>query len=150
MSVPPPTERIFQVLLVDDSRAEVLFLKDCLRSCAQAVAVSAVDSAEACLAFLRKEGAHGLAPTPDLVIADFNLPGMDGSELVRHIAGDPVLGYLPVLVMSSWDRQEDIDRLYGLGCNSFIPKPTSLDELEARVRIVCEYWFAVVSLPAGA
>jgi chemotaxis family two-component system response regulator Rcp1 len=148
MSVTARAERTFQVLLVDDSAAEVLFLKDCLKSCTFPIGVRHVDSGEECLAFLRKEGRYGDAVTPDLIISDFNLPGMNGTELVGKIATDPALGYLPVLVMSSWDRQEDIDRLYGLGCNSFIAKPTSLDELESVVQAVCHYWFSVVALPS--
>lgn len=149
MPLPVRPEKTFRVLLVDDSRVEVLFLKDCLKSCALALEVASVDSAEACLAYLRKEGSHGNAPTPDLVISDFNLPGMNGMDLVERIAADPALGYLPVLVMSSWDRQEDIDRLYGLRCNSFISKPTNLDELESRVKVICNYWFSAAALPTA-
>lgn len=149
MPLPARPEKTFRVLLVDDSRVEVLFLKDCLKSCAVAIEVASVDTAEACLAYLRKEGSHGSASTPDLIISDFNLPGMNGMELVAQIAADPVLGYLPVLVMSSWDRQEDIDGLYSLRCNSFIPKPTSLDELESRVKVICDYWFSAAALPTG-
>lgn len=143
----PSTTRIFQVLLVDDSPIEVRFLKDCLRLCDFSMEVSDVASGEECLAFLRKEGKYVQAALPDLIISDFNMPGINGVDLVKALASDPRLQHLPIVVLSSWDRAEDIDELYRVRCNTFIFKPADMDRLEELMKGITHYWFSMATLP---
>ncbi len=76
---------------------------------------------------------------PDLAIIDLGLPDRDGLEVLSHIRdGEPVAGRidpnLPVLVLTG--RAAEIDRLraFDRGCDDYLSKPFSYQELLARVR----------------
>ena len=70
--------------------------------------------------------------SPDLVILDINLPGIDGIETCRLLRKRGI--DIPVLMLTA--RQEVSDRVQGLdaGADDYLPKPFALDELLARVR----------------
>jgi two-component system alkaline phosphatase synthesis response regulator PhoP len=74
---------------------------------------------------------------PDLVILDLMLPGgMDGLEVCRQLRRDPVLGDVPIIMLTA--RIEEADRLIGLelGADDYVTKPFSPREVVARVRAV--------------
>ena len=74
------------------------------------------------------------ADPPDLLLLDLNMPGRSGHEVLERIKGDHRLRSVPVAVLTSSDRDEDMARSYGLGGNHFITKPGDPAELEARLR----------------
>ena len=71
---------------------------------------------------------------PDLLLLDLKMPGRSGHEVLERVKGDERLRRIPVAVLSSSDRDEDVARSYGLGGNHFITKPDDPKELEARLR----------------
>ncbi len=70
---------------------------------------------------------------PDLLILDLKMPGMGGHEALEAIKGDEVLRSVPVAILSSSDRDDDVAKSYGLGGNHFITKPSTPVELEAKL-----------------
>jgi len=81
----------------------------------------------------RAEDALALLPswTPDLIILDLNLPGMDGFEFLHEYRKG---GGCPVLIVSARDADEDIIAGLGYGADEFVTKPFSPRVLVARVR----------------
>ena len=71
---------------------------------------------------------------PDLLLLDLKMPGHSGHEVLERIKGDDQLRRVPVAVLTSSDRDEDVARSYGLGSNHFITKPENPADLEARLR----------------
>ena len=84
-----------------------------------------------------RDGINGLtkalAPATDLVLLDWNLPGLDGLELLRRLRNER---RIPVIMITA--RTEEIDRVMGLefGADDYLTKPFSVRELVARVRAV--------------
>jgi len=74
------------------------------------------------------------AQKPDLLLLDLKMPGMTGHEVLEKIKGDDELRKVPVAVLTSSDRDDDIARSYGLGGNHFLTKPEDPAELEKRLR----------------
>ncbi len=72
--------------------------------------------------------------SPDLILLDLKMPGRSGHEVLEAIKGDENLRRIPVAVLTSSDRDEDVARSYGLGGNHFITKPEDPAELESRLR----------------
>lgn len=73
---------------------------------------------------------------PDLILLDVMMPEMDGFAVCRHIRADPVIGRIPIIVVTALD--DDRSRLEGLrsGADDFITKPCRREEIRARVRTV--------------
>jgi len=74
---------------------------------------------------------------PDLMLLDLMLPGMDGLEVCRHVRRDtsnPVVSYVPILMLTA--RDGEIDKVVGLevGADDYMTKPFSMHELLARVK----------------
>lgn len=86
---------------------------------------------------------------PDLVILDLMLPGgMDGLDVCRQLRRDPILGDVPIIMLTA--RIEETDRLIGLelGADDYVTKPFSPREVVARVRAVLRR-VGRVSQPVG-
>lgn len=71
---------------------------------------------------------------PDLLLLDLKMPGKTGHEVLETLKEDHALRKVPVAVLTSSDRDEDIAASYGLGSNHFITKPEDPGELEIRLR----------------
>lgn len=71
---------------------------------------------------------------PDLILLDLKMPGRSGHEVLEAVKGDDEWRSIPVAVLTSSDRDEDVARSYGLGGNHFITKPEDPAQLENRLR----------------
>src|SRR6266540_2339415 len=80
--------------------------------------------------------AQAAAHPPDLILLDVMMPGMDGFEVCRRLRADPLLGEVPVIMLTALDDRES--RLQGIeaGADDFISKPFDRVELRARVRTI--------------
>lgn len=112
------------LLIVDDDR-DLFRLLDDYFSGGEYVCRHAPD-ADAAFERLRSE-------TPDAIILDVMLPGMDGFEILRRLRSDASTAGLPVLMLSA--RGEEADKVTGLelGADDYLAKPFSARELAARV-----------------
>jgi DNA-binding response OmpR family regulator len=81
-----------------------------------------------------REALTQLASTrPDLILLDMMMPEVDGSEFLRIVKRDAVLGSIPVMVVSARTQEEDILEALAAGADDYLTKPMSLRELLARV-----------------
>jgi CheY-like chemotaxis protein len=90
----------------------------------------------------------GSSPRPNLILLDLNMPKKDGREALREIKADAELKRIPVVVFTTSGADSDIARVYELGGNSFISKPTAFNALVKVMKTIGQYWFEVVVLPA--
>lgn len=74
--------------------------------------------------------------TPDLIILDVMMPGMNGIELCRVIRERNDTGHTPVLILSARGDAESIMRGIEAGANDYLPKPILHHDLVAKVRLM--------------
>lgn len=99
------------------------------------------------MAFLKQEAPYEEVHRPDLVLLDLNMPVMSGQETLKAIRSDPELSVLPVVVMTSSARDEDVVSSYELHANCYVRKPLDLGDFHETIRSVEAFWLSVVSLP---
>ncbi len=87
---------------------------------------------------------------PDLILLDLQMPGRSGHEVLEAIKGDDELRRIPIAVLTSSDRDEDVARSYGLGGNHFITKPDNPAELETRLRSLLKNVEELTSIRRGS
>ena len=136
------------ILLTEDRELDSRLVRQALAG--TSIDLHCVNTGEDCLMFLRKQGAYFDAPTPDLVLLDLSLPGMDGREVLLEIKRDKDLKYLPVVIFTGAMEERDLFRQYEAGCSGYIVKPNDYDELTRTLRSIITYWFYVVVLPRKA
>ncbi|WP_394554152.1 response regulator [Agromyces sp. MMS24-JH15] len=73
---------------------------------------------------------------PDVVLMDIRMPGVDGIEATRRIAADPELAQVRVLILTTFEDDENVARALQAGASGFIGKATDPDALVAAVRTV--------------
>jgi CheY-like chemotaxis protein len=135
------------ILLVEDNAGDVRLTREALREADVSVELTAVPDGEQALAFLRGEGPHAGAPTPDLILLDLNLPKKNGLEVLEEIKRDPELRRTPVIMLTTSSSARDIAACYERGVNCYIVKPLDLDDFTLLVRAINGFWFEVARLP---
>ena len=144
------TPKAITILIADDDADDRLMIKEAFESSKLNNRIDFVEDGEQLLAYLRREGEFGKLEgeaRPGLILLDLNMPKMDGREALRELKTDPELQYIPVVVLTTSEAEEDIVRTYGLGVNSFITKPVTFDGLVKVVKVLCNYWIEIVALP---
>ena len=135
------------ILLVEDNPGDVRLTQEAFREADPAVRIHvAVDGVEA-LAFLRRNGKHGQAPRPDIILLDLNLPKMDGREVLAHIKDDDDLRTIPTIVLTTSASEADITKSYQLQANCYLNKPVELDAFENLVKSIDDFWLTKAQLP---
>ncbi len=133
----------FCVLQVEDDSNDVFFLEHAFRNAGLTQALRVARDGQEAIDYLR--GAGDFAdrtrhPLPWLVLLDLKLPRKDGFEVLRWIREQPQLNLLTVIVLTSSPRQDEIDRCYSLGANSFVVKPSELRDRLEFARLIQAYW----------
>jgi CheY-like chemotaxis protein len=109
-----------------------------------------VEDGEELLDYLRRRGRYAPpapAPVPGLVLLDLNMPRKDGREALAEIKADPELRKIPVVVFTTSKRDEDVQRSYCAGANSFVVKPVTFQGLVDLMATLKRYWLETVELP---
>lgn len=136
-----------EILLVEDSLADIELTKLGLREGKIANNLSIVRDGEEAMRFLRREKEFTDAPRPDLILLDLNLPGKDGREVLHDIKHDENLKQLPVVILTTSQAEEDVMRAYGLHANAYMTKPVDFEGFVSIVKGLSNYWFTLVKLP---
>jgi chemotaxis family two-component system response regulator Rcp1 len=84
---------------------------------------------------------------PDLILLDWNLPKIDGNEVLRRVKQHQRLRRIPVLVFSSSEADTDVHEAYDNHANGYITKPWTIDVLAATVEAIELFWTATARLP---
>jgi len=87
------------------------------------------------------------SPRPGMILLDLNLPKIGGLEVLRQIKKDDKLRAIPVVIMTSSQRDEDVVRSYDLGVNTYIHKPVNFEDFMRVVHAIQEYWIVIATLP---
>ena len=135
------------VLLVDDSPGDVRLTREALKGAKIHVDLAVAQDGTEAMTFLMRQGEHAMAPRPDLILLDLNLPKKDGREVLKEIKESPTLKSIPVVILTTSASEADIRRSYMLHANCYITKPVDLDGFLAVVKSIDSFWLSVVKLP---
>lgn len=136
-----------EILLVEDNPGDVRLTLEGFREAKVCNTLHAVPDGVEAMAFLRKEGKYGKAPSPDLILLDLNLPRKDGREVLAELKTDEALKRIPVVVLTSSKAEQDIARSYELQASCYVTKPLDLDQFISVVKSIGDFWLAIVKLP---
>ena len=139
----------FHILLVEDCRADVKIVERALREGNVGHRLTVIHDGRHALDYLDRLGCAD-APDdlePDLILLDLNLPGIDGCQVLTRIKGDPFLRPIPVVVLTTSRRDEDVIQTYQAGANTYIQKPSEYPRYRDLVLTLRQYWHETAVRP---
>jgi CheY-like chemotaxis protein len=143
------TPNSLSILVAEDNEDDLFLLKEAFKKAGVAKPFQVVSDGLEVVAYLQGEGIYAdrkLHPFPDLLLLDLNMPCRNGFEVLEWIRSSPHCSRLMVHVITASIRQADVNRVYELRANSYIVKPTRLDELAAFVAAL-HSWHRYAVLP---
>src|SRR5258708_10939440 len=119
-------QREVNILLVEDNPDHAELTLKALKDGNLLNAIVWVKDGEEALDFLYHRGRYAdptTAPRPELILLDIQLPKVDGHEVLRRIKADAALRAIPLVMLTTSEREDGICQSYKTGANSFGSKP---------------------------
>jgi CheY-like chemotaxis protein len=135
-----------EVLLVEDNPGDVRLIQEVFKEAKIKNVLHVARDGEEAMKMLHLEGENP-SRLPDLILLDLNLPKKDGRDVLKEIKKDDKLKCIPVVVLTSSIRDEDLIETYKNNANCYIAKPVDLDQLIKVVQNIGEFWLDIVKLP---
>jgi CheY-like chemotaxis protein len=139
-----PIYKPLSVLLVEDNKDHVNILRWVIGKVHSGIYVSHAEDGETAMESL---GTQSASPLPDIILMDLNLLKVSGMELLKFIRRKSHLRHIPVFIVSSSNRPEDVHEAYSHGANTFLNKAIIFDDFETTAHRIIEYWATIALLP---
>jgi two-component system, chemotaxis family, response regulator Rcp1 len=137
----------FKVLLVENDAGDARLTREALNECKTPYQLQVMRDGLQALAYLGRMKVSSEIPRPDVILLDWNLPGMNGREVLRAIKSDEQLRNIPVLVLTTSSAKDDVRQAYDLHANCFITKPVSIHRFFEIIGEVERFWVHTATLP---
>lgn len=145
----PVTAKNLLLLVEDNPDDEELTLLAFEQSSVKSEIVVARDGVEA-LDYLFGTGIYAnrdTTQTPALILLDLQLPRINGLEVLERLRADNRTRWLPVVILTTSNEQQDLIDSYSLGCNSYIRKPVDYNQFLTVVQQLGLYWLILNEPP---
>ena len=136
-----------EILIIEDNPSDVELVQEALAVWKSPTHLNVVDDGEKALDFIHQRGQYATAPKPELILLDLNLPKVNGIEVLRAAKSDEALAKIPIIVLTTSDRENDVQLAYTLHANCYLTKPLEIDAFIDKVRAIEQFWFTYARLP---
>ncbi len=127
------------ILIVEDNLSHQKITEYALRKSNVPLMVNVVRDGQEVLDYLYRTpefADRDRYPDPDLILLDLNLPKRDGREVLKIIKADPALKSIPVVIVSTSDREEDVTFAYQTGAVGYVSKSSGFDKYNEQLAVV--------------
>ena len=142
--------RHLTVLLVEDNPRDVRLTQRAFEQAHIPHDLRVVCDGDEALQYLHREGAHAVpdsSPRPDMILLDLNLPRMGGHELIQHVKQDLRFRQVPIIVLTTSGRADDVRQAYENGANAYLLKPVEFSRFTEVIGHLASFWLETVELP---
>ena len=133
----------FTVLLVEDDLNDVFLVKRAFKKARIQNPLQIVTDGQEAMLYLQGEGKYAdrqAYPLPKLVVMDIKMPRRTGFEVLEWVKHDGPLRRIPIVIVSSSDNPDDINRAYEFGANAYMVKPVDYKAVERLFDSITHYW----------
>ena len=141
------------VLVADDDENDISLLRRAFLKAGIDVPITCVRDGEEAIQYLHGDkpfADRDAFPIPALLLLDLKMPRTNGFEVLEWVRKQAGLKRMLIVVMTSSDEPQDVDRAYDLGANSFVKKPNDFSDLTKITRKLHEYWLETNLCPSCA
>ena len=134
----------FSVLLVEDDDNDVVLVKHTFKKAQIDNPLQVVNDGEEAVEYLKGDGKYEDRerwPLPELIVMDIKMPRLSGFDVLEWLKGNGgPLRRIPIVIVSSSDNPDDINRAYELGANAYMVKPMDSRGVEHLFQSITHYW----------
>lgn len=125
------------LMLIEDDEGHRLLIRESLRAGGIINDIIEMRDGQEAVDYLFRRGAYenpARSPRPGLILLDIKMPKLDGYAVLERVKSDPVLRSVPILMLTSTDDQNEVNRCYTLGANGYVVKPIQYERFQERVK----------------
>ena len=126
------------VLSVEDNSTDIELMNRIFEREIRHCDVKYIQDGESAIQFI--ESSEFEDNPPKCILLDIKLAKMNGLEVLNYLRNKRNIKNIPVVMLSSSDRPEEIDETYSLGGNSYIEKPKNFIDLKEKLPKIVDYW----------
>ena len=143
--------RRMTIVMVDDDRAYKDLVKRSLdKLITEGFEFIEFGNGEQVVSYVIDEQGRDQFIRPDLILLDLDMPVLNGFQTLEKLKGNDKAKDIPVVVFTTSDEPDDVHRIYQLGANSFVSKPTGFRSLVEVMNGILNYWCEIGALPGSS
>ena len=139
-------EGSLRILLIDDNHDHAKILQWAFKNTGRKDEFTYFDDGTSALQYLNSANV-GANTKPDLIFLDLNLPRLDGRDVLRLLKAEERTKGIPVIIVSSSEREEDVRKAYELGASSYVSKSSLLNDVNPVLQTIQAYRGTASKLP---
>ncbi|MFA5252388.1 MAG: response regulator [Phycisphaerae bacterium] len=118
-----------RILWVEDNISDILLIKEAFREAGVRFRLKVVEDGVEAVNYLLRRGQYSHSRRPGLIILDLNLPKKSGREVIADIKADSSLREIPLVVLTSSNRDRDVLEGFNPERSRYLVKPLSFDAI---------------------
>ena len=123
------------ILLIEDDMIEVMKLTRATKSLQLNLKITEANNGEDALELLEQKDS-----LPDIILLDLNMPKINGIEFLRILKQDERLKYIPTIILTTSNNQQDLLECYKIGIAGYVLKPLKYEEYVSKIEKLLSYW----------
>jgi CheY-like chemotaxis protein len=127
-----------EILYIEDNEDYIEFVKRAIRKINGELNFGVVMDGKSTLEFFEQDTKK--KKVPRLILLDINLPDYNGIDLLKRLRDREATRYVPIVMLSSSESQQDMKRSFDCGANAYLIKPIGLTPLTETLNSVCNFW----------
>jgi CheY-like chemotaxis protein len=135
------------ILLVEDDPDDILITKRAFKESSTISTLYIVRNGVDAIKFVFKKDEYRDAPTPSIILLDINMPKMDGFQVLKELKANKMTRKIPVIMLTTSSRDNDVEKAYKNGCNNYIQKPVSYEKFIKTLHELQDYWLNKSKIP---
>lgn len=143
-------ERPIEILLVEDNEDDIKIIQRVFEKIKFLNLFHIARSGEEALDFIHHRGKYAASSlsVPGLILLDIMMPGITGFDVLEKLKADPNYNQIPVIMLTTSGREEDIAKSFRSGACSFVTKPVDFLDFIKVVSQFELYWTMVSKIPS--
>lgn len=137
--------KVLNVLLVEDSPADVFIAREALRDTLMPVRLHVLNDGHQAVKYLTNQAPYTDAEKPDVVLLDLNMPKLNGHQVLQEIRLVRGMHDIPVVLLTASDNYEDVEKAQNRGMNFYLRKPVEARCLKELLNVIRNVWQPAMS-----
>jgi CheY-like chemotaxis protein len=128
-------QKSLKILFIEDDTIESMKFNRVLKTLELPHQIIEAKNGEEALEILKEK-----QRLPEIIILDLNMPKMDGIEFLTVLKNNPLLKYIPTIILTTSNNYKDVKQCYKIGIAGYVLKPLKYEDYISKIEKLLAYW----------